>query len=149
MPHATLCPSLVCAAPRVFLVDDSDHLRQGLRALLEDAGMTVVGEALSADMAAPLIPIATQTDPLVALIDVRMPGVRNGIDLTRLLTISGIPVAAIVLTASAEAGIERAATEAGAVAFLLKGTPPDTIVTAIRDAWALVGQEVERAPLRQ
>jgi two-component system, NarL family, response regulator DevR len=56
---------------RVFLLDDHEVVRQGLRSLLEaDGDMLVVGEAGTAEAALAAIP---ETRPHVAVLDVRLP----------------------------------------------------------------------------
>ena len=63
----------------VFLVDDHEVVRQGLRALLEDAGLAIVGEAATAGEAVPRI-VATR--PQVAVLDVQLPD-GTGMDVCR------------------------------------------------------------------
>ena len=63
----------------VFLVDDHEVVRQGLRTLLEDAGMTVVGEASTAAEAVARI---AATRPQVAVLDIQLPD-GTGIDVCR------------------------------------------------------------------
>jgi DNA-binding NarL/FixJ family response regulator len=109
-------------------------MRAVIRQLLEDDGITVAGEAGSAGTA--LDQLATLTGmPLVALVDVRMPGLLNGIELTRVLNRTTPAIRVVVFTAFAEPGIERAAREAGAVAVLHKGIPAADLITAVQRAW--------------
>lgn len=106
----------VGVSPRLFMVDDDERLRTRVRELLEYEGMTVVGEASTGDEALALIPVAA-AEPLVVLMDVRMPGRFNGIESTRLLMQShGCMVGVLVFTGFPDPGIEDAARAAGAVA---------------------------------
>jgi DNA-binding NarL/FixJ family response regulator len=123
------------AVPRVFLVDDNAPLRNALGDLLEDSGLQVVGQAGDGASALQLIPLAAATAPLVALVDVRMPGALNGIDLTHHLTTSALNVEVIVHTAFPDEGIRQAAKDAGALFFLVKGAIPDALIATVRDAW--------------
>ena len=53
----------------VFLVDDHEVVRQGLRTLLEESGLTVVGEASTA---AEAVPRVLATRPKVAVLDLSL-----------------------------------------------------------------------------
>ena len=65
---------------RVFLLDDHEVVRRGLRDLLTSAGgIDVVGEAGTADEALRRVP---PTDPNVAILDVRLPD-GNGVEVCR------------------------------------------------------------------
>jgi two-component system, NarL family, invasion response regulator UvrY len=121
--------------PRVFLVDDDEGLRARVRELLEDEGITVVGEASTGAGALELVPIAAMVGPLVVLMDVRMPGGVNGIEATRLLVGSGANIRIIVFTGFPDRGIEQAASEAGAIAVLVKGGRVVELIAAVRRAW--------------
>jgi DNA-binding NarL/FixJ family response regulator len=130
---------LLGAAPSVFLIDDDPRLRTVVRELLEDDGITVVGEAGSAGTALDQLAILTGK-PLVALVDVRMPGLLNGIELTRVLTRTAPAVRVVLFTGFAEASIGRAAREAGAIAVLNKGIPAAELVAAVQWAWVGAAQ---------
>ena len=67
---------------KVFLVDDHELVRTGIRRILEEAGdIKVVGEAPSGDEA---LKIIRNAEPQVVLMDVNMPGM-GGIEATRSL----------------------------------------------------------------
>ncbi|MCW2549732.1 MAG: regulatory protein LuxR:Response regulator receiver, partial [Mycobacterium sp.] len=63
----------------VFLVDDHEVVRQGLRSLLEADGLEVVGEAATAAQAVARI---AATRPQVAVLDVQLPD-GTGVDVCR------------------------------------------------------------------
>jgi DNA-binding NarL/FixJ family response regulator len=94
--------------PRVLLADDHTRLREALRDLLEETGFEVVGE--SGD-GADAVAMARQLEPDIVVIDLRMP-VLNGLDATQV----------VVLSAFESPELERQAREAGAFAYLDKGT---------------------------
>ena len=94
--------------PRVLLADDHARLREALRDLLEETGFEVVGE--SGD-GADAVAMARQLEPDIVVIDLRMP-VLNGLDATQV----------VVLSAFESPELERQAREAGAFAYLDKGT---------------------------
>jgi len=112
---------------RIFLVDDHQVVREGLRRMLElEADMKVVGEANDAKEA------LTQVEPLspeVILMDIKMPGV-GGIELTRQLKEKQPSCNIIMLTLYDEYLTE--AIEAGAVGYLLKDVKREELVRAIR-----------------
>ena len=120
-------------AVRVVVVDDELLIRSGLRALLDAAdGVQVVGEA--GDGAA-AIDVVRRTEPDVVLMDVRMPLV-DGVTATRRLCEAGTAAAVVILTTFASDEHVLAAVRAGARGYLLKNSPIDTLVDAVRRAAA-------------
>lgn len=114
---------------RVYLVDDHALVREGLRAVLEAAGMTVVGEAGQAGVA--LDEIAARL-PDVVLLDLSLPD-RSGLDLLAQLAQRKLPVRALVLTVSERAWHVAEAVRLGALGYVLKGAPAAEVVKAIRE----------------
>lgn len=114
---------------RVVVADDQPLIRAGFAMILaaEDS-IELVGEASNGQEA---VDLAHQHKPDVILMDVRMP-VMNGIDATRLVADSGLNVAVLVLTTFDTDENVYGALQAGASGFLLKDTPPDDLVAAIR-----------------
>jgi DNA-binding NarL/FixJ family response regulator len=114
---------------RVLIVDDQELVRQGFSRLLRDVGdIEVVGEA--ADGAA-AVTLALQTKPDVALMDVRMPGM-DGVEATAQIIRDTPSVRVLMLTTfDLDEAVHRAL-EAGASGFLLKDTPYDQLIHAIR-----------------
>lgn len=120
------------APVRVLLADDESLLRAGLRMILDAAaGVTVVGEAADGDEA---VSRAAELAPDLVLMDIRMPG-RDGISATRELRrdpAAGPQV--LVLTAFDTDTFVLDALDAGAIGFLLKDSPPETLVASVRQA---------------
>ncbi|QKW30503.1 response regulator transcription factor [Streptomyces seoulensis] len=116
-------------AIRLLLVDDDPLVRAGLSFMLGGADdIEIVGEA--ADGAEAEAQVA-RTRPDVVLMDVRMPGV-DGLAATQRLRARPEPPRIVVLTTfHADEQVLRAL-RAGASGFLLKDTPPDRIVEAVR-----------------
>ncbi|MFI6889391.1 response regulator [Streptosporangium canum] len=113
---------------RVMLADDQALLRVSLSALLNtEPGMRVVG---AAENGAEAVDLAVALRPDVVLMDVRMPGV-NGIDATRKIT-EDSSVRVIILTSFDLDEYVFAGLHAGAGGFLLKDSPPEDLLTAIR-----------------
>lgn len=113
--------------PRVLLADDHAAIRAGLRLLLEQGGIEVVGEA--ADGAA-AVANARALRPDVVLMDVRMPGV-DGIEATRVITRDGLADVLALTTFDLDEYV-LGMLRAGAVGFLLKTTGAAALVDAVQ-----------------
>lgn len=115
---------------RVLIVDDQSLVRAGFRMILEsEPEIEVVGEAADGLTA---VLAARETHPDVILMDVRMPNV-DGLEATRRLLEgkeSG-PRILILTTFDVDEYVYEAL-RAGASGFLLKDTPPEQLVEAIR-----------------
>jgi DNA-binding NarL/FixJ family response regulator len=115
----------------VLLVDDHPVVVEGLRKVLQTAGdISVAGEAHDAAAA---IEQARALRPDVILLDLRMPGA-SGVQATRRLREQDVKSAVIILTSYGDQAYVRQALEAGADGYLLKTTPPDRLISAIRNA---------------
>lgn len=115
---------------RVLVVDDYPVVRSGLVALLSgDGDIVVVGE--SAD-GAEAVALAASLEPDVVLMDLRMP-VMDGATATAAITAAGGPKVLVLTTYDTDGDILRAV-EAGATGYLLKDTPRDELVAAVRAA---------------
>jgi DNA-binding NarL/FixJ family response regulator len=114
----------------VVVVDDEPLIRSGLRAIINaEPDLTVVGEAGDG---AEVLPVVRRTGADVVLMDVRMPAV-DGIQATRLLLENlDSPPRVLVVTTFENDDYVYDALRAGASGFLLKRTPPDDIIAAIR-----------------
>lgn len=114
---------------RVALVDDDDLMRAGLRMIVDQTeGLAVVGEASTGREAISMV--ATESIDVV-LMDVRMPDL-DGIEATRSVTAAAEGPRVIILTTFDEDGYVFDGLQAGASGFLLKRTPPEQLVEAIR-----------------
>ena len=117
--------------PRVLLVDDSSAMRRVLRGLLEDAGIPVVGEAVDG---AHGVEQAVTLRPDVVLMDWRMPHL-DGLAATARIR-QQLPEVQVVMFSSAEGvGGGILARQAGASAFVAKGSPPEQLCAAVLAAW--------------
>ncbi|MFJ9778575.1 response regulator [Amycolatopsis sp. NPDC101161] len=115
--------------PTVLLADDEPLVRTGLRALLEQQGIPVVGEAAGG---AEVLPAVRRTRPDVVLMDVRMPGT-DGIEATRqLLAELAEPPKVLVVTTFDNDDYVHEALLAGASGFLLKRARKEEIAHAVR-----------------
>ncbi|WP_285184488.1 response regulator transcription factor [Rhodococcus sp. MEB041] len=115
---------------RTVVVDDSELVRAGLR-MIVDSGTdtTVVAEASAGgDAVAVVRDMPGEVD--VVLMDIDMPGM-NGIDATRkIVEMENAPKVLIVTTFAVETYVYDAIM-AGASGFLLKDTPPESLLAAI------------------
>lgn len=118
-------------ALRVFLLDDHEVVRSGLRALLEASDdIVVVGEAGTVAEALARIP---PTRPNVAVLDVRLPD-GSGIEVCREIRSRWKEIACLMLTSYADDEALFAAIMAGAAGSLLKRVGSTDLVDAVRRA---------------
>jgi DNA-binding NarL/FixJ family response regulator len=114
---------------RIVLVDDEAMIRAGLRMLLEvQPDLEVVGEAADGLQA---VEVAARTEPDVVLIDIRMPRL-DGIAAARRILAVRPATKVLVLTTFDEDEHVAAAVRAGVNGFLLKVSPPEQLLEAVR-----------------
>ena len=114
---------------RVAVVDDQALVRAGLRMICEaEDDLTVVGDAGDGIEALELVARAM---PDVVLMDIRMPRL-DGVEACRQLTESGNAARVVMLTTFDLDDYVYAALRAGASGFLLKDTPPEQLMAAVR-----------------
>ncbi|GAB2593116.1 DNA-binding response regulator [Paractinoplanes abujensis] len=127
---------------RVLVVDDQPLIRAGLVALFRAAdGLEVAGEAVDGEQA---VALAAETRPDVVLMDIRMPGL-DGLAATRRILASAVtplPKVIVLTTFDLDEYVYTALSD-GASGFLLKDTPPQRIITAVR---TIVDGDVLLAP---
>ncbi len=115
----------------VFIVEDDPAIREGLKDLLESAGLgtrhfSSAEEFLGA-------PTAGMRGCLV--LDVRLPGM-SGMELQSKLVDSGIPIPIIIMTGHGDMPMVRKALKAGAVEFLIKPFQDEELLQAVQQAFA-------------
>lgn len=116
---------------RILLADDHAVMRQGLKLLLQqEADMEVVAEASNGSAA---VEAVRSYMPHVVLMDVSMPHL-DGIKATRLIHTEFPAVKVIGVSMFAEADLASAMKDAGAVNYLAKSGPSDSVIAAIRDS---------------
>jgi DNA-binding NarL/FixJ family response regulator len=116
---------------RVLLADDQVLLRGTLRLLFDAApGLEAIGEASTGVEA---VELTRRLRPDVVLMDIRMPEM-DGIQATRLIAASPntARTKVLVLTTFDLDSYVYGALEAGASGFVLKDSPPDDLIAAIR-----------------
>ena len=134
---------------RVLIADDQPLVRAGLRKIAEtDAAIVVVGEA---EDGARAVALGLALAPDVDLMDIRMP-IHDGIEATRRLLARGFMGRVVVLTTFGLDEYVVGALRAGASGFILKESPPEEILHAIRvvaGGDALIAPTVTRAVIAE
>jgi DNA-binding NarL/FixJ family response regulator len=118
------------AGVRVLLVDDHDLFRTGLRTLLEEQDVEIVGEAVNGYEAVRLV---EEHAPDVVLMDLDMPG-KHGIDATREIAAVAPLTRVVVLTISDQDADVMDAVIAGACGYLLKDATIQELLRGIAAA---------------
>jgi DNA-binding NarL/FixJ family response regulator len=116
---------------RVLIVDDHDLFRAGLSSLLaSEEDFQVVAQASGGAMA---IRLAAELRPDVILMDLRMPDL-SGEEATRAIVEHDPSIRIVVLTVASDDAAVAAAVRAGARGYLVKDSPIDDVVGAVRAA---------------
>ena len=114
----------------MLIVDDHDLFRTGLRNLLEEQGVVLVGEAATG---ADAVKLVRERNPDVVVMDLNMPGM-GGIDATRQITATAPLTRVVMLTISEDDSDVMDAILAGACGYLLKDSSIQDLMTGIRAA---------------
>jgi NarL family two-component system response regulator LiaR len=117
---------------RVLLADDHTLFRNGLRRLFEDYGIEVVGEAPNGAAA---IELHRRLKPDLTVIDLNM-SVVDGIEATEAIVDEDPSARVLVITLTASDDEILDALLAGACGYVLKDTPPEQLIEAVRAAGA-------------
>lgn len=112
----------------MLLADDHGIVRRGLRSLLEDAGVEVVGEAADGLEA---LRLCEELRPDMLIVDIGMPKL-NGIDVAARAQKTDRPPAVLILSMHADESYILRALAAGARAYLLKDATDEDLLPAVR-----------------
>ena len=115
---------------RVLIVDDHDLFRTGLRNLLEEQGVQIVGEAATGGEAVRLV---REAAPDVVVMDLNMPSM-GGVEATRHITSIAPLTRVVMLTISEDDGDVMDAILAGACGYLLKDSSIQDLMSGIKAA---------------
>jgi two-component system, response regulator PdtaR len=113
---------------KVVVAEDEGLIRMDIVATLEEAGLTVVGQAGDGEAA---IELATEHEPDLVIMDIKMPKL-DGISAAEKINELKIPV--VLLTAFSDAELVSRAAAAGAMAYVTKPFKPTDLVPAIQIA---------------
>ncbi len=116
---------------RILVADDEALIRSGIRMVLETSGdIEIIAEASTGTQAVDLVR-GHMID--VALLDIRMPQM-DGLGAAERISAQAPKTRVIMLTTFGEDEYVARALRAGAAGFLLKDTPPDDLIRAVRIA---------------
>ena len=116
---------------RILVAEDETIIRLDLRALLEQAGFDVCGEARDGIEA---VELARELEPDIAVMDVKMPRL-DGIEAARRI-LEERPIPIVMVTAYGQDEIVSRAVEAGVFGYLVKPFREQDVVPAIQTARA-------------
>ena len=117
---------------RVYIVDDHELVRNGVKRLLADASsIKVIGEAGRGEDAVAYVRDEANRMPDVILMDIQMPGI-GGMEATRKILHLNPDIKIIALTAYVDEPFPSRLLQAGAAGYLTKDTGADEMIQAIR-----------------
>ncbi len=114
----------------VLVVEDEALIRLDIVETLRDFGFEVVGEASDGEQA---VAMAADLKPDVIVMDIKMPKM-DGITAAEKIQELRIPV--VLLTAFSQKELVERATEAGAMAYVVKPFTPNDLLPAVEIAWS-------------
>ena len=115
---------------RVLIVDDHDLFRTGLRNLLEEQGVVLIGEAANG---ADAVKLVRERNPDVVVMDLNMPGM-GGVEATRHISAIAPLTRVLMLTISDQDNDVMDAILAGACGYLLKDASIQELMAGIEAA---------------
>lgn len=113
---------------KILIVDDHELIRSGLANLLTQHKYDVVAEAATSSQASALI---NTHKPEIVLVDINL-GSSSGIDLINEMKKSGSKSKFVVLTMQDDNQTLESAKEAGAIAFITKSAPTDSLLEILQ-----------------
>ena len=117
--------------PKVVIAEDEAIIRLDLKEMLEEEGLSVVGEASDGEAA---VRLAAEKSPDLVIMDIKMPGM-DGLTAAEKLSETG-DAAILILTAFSQKDLVQRAAEAGAMGYLVKPFQKSDLMPAIEVALA-------------
>jgi len=128
----------------IILADDHQVVRKGLKALLDaEPDLKIVGEAGDG---LETIKLVEELKPDVLVLDLMMAGI-NGLEVTRQLSKKNLNTSIVILSMHSNEAYVLEALRSGAKAYILKESPPDELVRAIKEVHS--GRRYLSAPLSE
>jgi DNA-binding NarL/FixJ family response regulator len=116
---------------RVLIADDHPLILAGIKRALESAdGFEVVAEASSGSQ---VLPLVSQTDPDLALLDLRMPEM-DGLTCLDRIRQQHPKVKVVILSVSTDPEVVQTVLNHGAAAYVVKSVNPIDLSSALRQA---------------
>lgn len=124
---------------KVFLVEDEIVIREGIKNKIhwEEEGFKIVGDESDGELAYPMI-IREQPDILIT--DIKMPFM-DGLELSKLLKKDMPQLKIIIISGYSDFGYAQKAIDIGVSEYLLKPITPGKLVTAVKNAAAVIEKE--------
>ena len=120
------------SATRCLAVDDHPSVREGLALVFGDADdLELVGSVGSAEEA---LDAVERLQPQVVITDVRLPGI-DGISAVKRIAQRAPSVKSVIFSAYGDRRLLSDAIAAGARGYVMKGSPPEDLMRAIRTVW--------------
>lgn len=119
------------APAKVLIAEDEAIIRLDLKEMLEEEGLTVVGEAADGDAA---LRLAREKGPDLVIMDIKMPGL-DGLSAAEKIVEDDL-AAVLILTAFSQKDLVQRAAEAGALGYLVKPFQKSDLLPAIEVALA-------------
>jgi DNA-binding NarL/FixJ family response regulator len=117
---------------KLLIADDHEVVRYGLRSLMADTDIQIVGEATTGEQA---IQMAMELSPDVVLMDIRMPG-GDGLNALGRLKLERPEMAVLMLSTYDNPTYVARAVALGAAGYVLKGADRDKLIDAVHKAAA-------------
>ena len=115
---------------KLLIADDHEVVRYGLRSLMADTDIEIVGEATTGEQA---IQLALETNPDVVLLDIRMPG-GDGLNALGRLKLERPEMAVLMLSTYDNPTYVARAVALGAAGYVLKGADREKLLESIHKA---------------
>jgi len=117
---------------KLLIADDHEVVRCGLRSLIADTEIEIIGEATTGEQA---VEMALQSSPDVVLVDIRMPS-GDGLNVLGRLKLERPELAVLMLSTYDNPTYVARAVALGAAGYVLKGADRDHLLDSIRKAAA-------------
>jgi two-component system, NarL family, response regulator NreC len=129
---------------KIVLADDHQVVRKGLKALLSaDPEFNIIGEAGDG---LETVKLVEEVQPDILVLDLMMAGI-NGLEVTRQLNKKNPRIGIVILSMHSNEAYVLEALRSGAKAYILKESPPEELIRAIREVYA--GRRYLSAPLSE